>query len=63
MAQKGDPHAWSRAARSGASDSEPEPQLMPCLLRARQDASTKVDDGRFRRQAGFCPIDPNGKVR
>ena len=63
MAQKGDPHAWSRAARSGASDSEPEPQLMPLLATRGAKTRAKVDDGRFRRQAGFCPIDPNGKVR
>ena len=56
MAQKGDPHAWSRAARSGASDSEPEPQLMPLLATRRQDASTKVDDGRFRDRRASAPL-------
>ena len=57
MAQKGDPHAWSRAARSGASDSEPEPQLMPLLAtRGAKTRARKLTTGASADRRASAPL-------
>ena len=56
MAQKDDPHAWSRAARSGASDSEPRATVDALLLWAGKARARKYTTGASApTQAGFCP--------